>query len=194
VQTSGDGRGGSTGIIELTALQGRANMASAASDDKAKLRGTTLANTDLGEKRTCPECGGKFYDLGKRPATCPKCRTVFDPATDAVKPKRTREKPRPEPEDEDEIEDEELDESAAEDEEIDTEEEDVDLVDEDVVDPEEEADVEPRPATSKKYVDPDVDPEEDIGDDEDDLTVIDEDEDFDEEDIELEGDEDEEEL
>jgi uncharacterized protein (TIGR02300 family) len=26
---------------------------------------------ELGEKRICPECGAKFYDLTRNPATCP---------------------------------------------------------------------------------------------------------------------------
>jgi uncharacterized protein (TIGR02300 family) len=183
-------------IMDESALQGRTNMASARSSIKAKLRGMTLANTDLGEKRICPECGAKFYDLGKRPVSCPKCKATFDPVTDAVKPKRVREKPRPEPEDEDEeVEDEDLDEAVGEDEDLAADEEDVDLVDDDeVVDPEEETDVEPRPAAGKKYVDPDVADEDEIADDEDDLTIIDEDEDFDGEDIELEDDADDEEL
>ena len=28
---------------------------------------------DLGEKHECPKCGGKYYDLGKADATCPRC-------------------------------------------------------------------------------------------------------------------------
>ena len=59
----------------MSALQACANMASA----RPELWGMTLANTTLGEKRACPECGAKFYDLGKRPAVCPKCKTMFDP-------------------------------------------------------------------------------------------------------------------
>ncbi len=31
----------------------------------------------LGIKRTCPGCGAKFYDLGKNPASCPKCGKSF---------------------------------------------------------------------------------------------------------------------
>lgn len=29
----------------------------------------------LGNKRICYSCGAKFYDLGKDPASCPKCET-----------------------------------------------------------------------------------------------------------------------
>lgn len=32
----------------------------------------------LGEKRTCPSCSVKYYDLGKSPAICPKCSHAFD--------------------------------------------------------------------------------------------------------------------
>lgn len=28
---------------------------------------------NLGKRHTCSGCGGKFYDLNKVPATCPKC-------------------------------------------------------------------------------------------------------------------------
>lgn len=38
-----------------------------------------MAKADLGTKRTCPSCAAKFYDLGRRPARCPKCETEFDP-------------------------------------------------------------------------------------------------------------------
>ena len=30
-----------------------------------------------GLKRICLECGGRFYDLNKRPITCPSCDTEF---------------------------------------------------------------------------------------------------------------------
>ena len=35
---------------------------------------------ELGEKRVCPECEAKFYDLTRNPATCPMCQHSFDPA------------------------------------------------------------------------------------------------------------------
>ena len=49
-----------------------------------------MARTDLGDKQVCPSCGAKFYDLRKRPATCPKCSTAFDPAEEGVRVKRGR--------------------------------------------------------------------------------------------------------
>ncbi len=38
-----------------------------------------MANPELGTKQICPNCQAKFYDLGKRPAHCPKCAHDFDP-------------------------------------------------------------------------------------------------------------------
>ncbi len=35
--------------------------------------------SSLGQKRVCPSCTSKFFDLGKRPASCPRCGHVFDP-------------------------------------------------------------------------------------------------------------------
>ena len=58
----------------------------------------TLANTDLGEKHNCPECGSKFYDLGKNPPVCPKCKTVLEPSAEPAKPKKAAAaKPKPAP-------------------------------------------------------------------------------------------------
>lgn len=34
-----------------------------------------MANSKLGAKHDCHECGAKFYDLGKSPVVCPKCGT-----------------------------------------------------------------------------------------------------------------------
>jgi uncharacterized protein (TIGR02300 family) len=48
-----------------------------------------LANPELGAKQICPNCQAKFYDLGRRPATCPKCATVFDPE-EAVRSRRMK--------------------------------------------------------------------------------------------------------
>ena len=36
-----------------------------------------MAKPDLGTKRQCMSCGAKYYDLGKDPATCPRCGAVF---------------------------------------------------------------------------------------------------------------------
>ena len=48
-----------------------------------------MAIPELGAKQICPNCQAKFYDLGRRPATCPKCATVFDPE-EAVRSRRMR--------------------------------------------------------------------------------------------------------
>lgn len=49
-----------------------------------------MAKAALGDKQVCPNCSSKFYDLGRRPATCPKCATAFDPAEEGLRVKRTR--------------------------------------------------------------------------------------------------------
>ena len=76
-----------------------------------------MANPELGAKQICPNCQSKFYDLGRRPAVCPKCGESFDPE-EALKSRRVRarsitpdydaedEKPAPAPKDEDGFEDE----------------------------------------------------------------------------------------
>jgi uncharacterized protein (TIGR02300 family) len=48
-----------------------------------------LANPELGAKQICPNCSSKFYDLGRRPAVCPKCGTEFDPE-EALRNRRVR--------------------------------------------------------------------------------------------------------
>ena len=48
-----------------------------------------MAAPELGQKQICPSCSAKFYDLGKRPALCPKCQTAFDPE-EALRARRVR--------------------------------------------------------------------------------------------------------
>ncbi|MEO6341217.1 MAG: TIGR02300 family protein [Caulobacteraceae bacterium] len=48
-----------------------------------------MANPELGAKQICPSCQAKFYDLGRRPAVCPKCGSSFDPE-EAVRSRRVR--------------------------------------------------------------------------------------------------------
>ena len=38
-----------------------------------------MSKPDWGTKRTCQNCGAKYYDLKRSPITCPKCGTVFNP-------------------------------------------------------------------------------------------------------------------
>jgi len=35
-----------------------------------------MAKPELGLKRTCVECGARFYDLNRVPTVCPKCGTT----------------------------------------------------------------------------------------------------------------------
>ena len=37
-----------------------------------------MAKPELGTKRLCGNCGGKFYDLSKSPIVCPKCHIVME--------------------------------------------------------------------------------------------------------------------
>ena len=48
-----------------------------------------MATPELGAKQICPNCQTKFYDLGRRPAVCPKCGTSFDPE-EALRSRRVR--------------------------------------------------------------------------------------------------------
>jgi uncharacterized protein (TIGR02300 family) len=48
-----------------------------------------LASAELGAKQICPTCSSKFYDLGRRPAHCPKCGAEFDPE-EALRSRRVR--------------------------------------------------------------------------------------------------------
>ena len=36
-----------------------------------------MAKPELGSKRTCQNCGTKFFDFSRDPITCPKCGTTF---------------------------------------------------------------------------------------------------------------------
>ena len=69
-----------------------------------------MANPELGQKQVCPNCQAKFYDLGRRPAHCPKCATEFDPE-EALKLRNRRGRPAGYPAD-DEAEDQVKDKSA----------------------------------------------------------------------------------
>ncbi|HEV7157144.1 MAG TPA: TIGR02300 family protein [Caulobacteraceae bacterium] len=64
----------------------------AAAQNPAPIRGRSLANPELGAKQLCPNCSSKFYDLGRRPAHCPKCATEFDPE-EALRNRRVRARP-----------------------------------------------------------------------------------------------------
>jgi uncharacterized protein (TIGR02300 family) len=51
-----------------------------------------VTQASLGVKRLCPKCGARFYDLGKNPVSCPKCKHSFD-VTAPVKARRSRKSP-----------------------------------------------------------------------------------------------------
>ena len=63
-----------------------------------------MANPELGAKQVCPNCQAKFYDLGRRPAHCPKCATDFDPE-EALKLRNRRGRPAGVPDTDEEAED-----------------------------------------------------------------------------------------
>jgi uncharacterized protein (TIGR02300 family) len=45
---------------------------------------------ELGSKRTCADCGGRFYDLNRFPGMCPKCGAEQPPEKPrAVRPQRS---------------------------------------------------------------------------------------------------------
>ena len=48
-----------------------------------------MAKEEWGSKRSCPDCGARFYDLKRNPIVCPRCGTEFDLQT-AAKPRRPR--------------------------------------------------------------------------------------------------------
>lgn len=43
-------------------------------------------NQDLGNKRQCPECQAKFYDLKAESVSCPKCKYDFPSIQEVPKP------------------------------------------------------------------------------------------------------------
>lgn len=53
-----------------------------------------MASPELGAKQICPTCQTKFYDLGRRPAVCPKCQYAFDPE-EAIRSRRVRARATP---------------------------------------------------------------------------------------------------
>ena len=54
-----------------------------------------MAKPELGEKRLCPNCAAKYYDLNKDPILCPKCGTPFEVAVVHTKTKPEKEVPKP---------------------------------------------------------------------------------------------------
>ena len=48
-----------------------------------------MAKPEWGNKRICPSCGARYYDLLRDPIVCPKCSTPFDPEA-FLKARRSR--------------------------------------------------------------------------------------------------------
>jgi uncharacterized protein (TIGR02300 family) len=48
-----------------------------------------LAKPEWGNKRICPSCGARYYDLLRDPVVCPKCSTPYDPEA-FLKARRSR--------------------------------------------------------------------------------------------------------
>ncbi len=38
-----------------------------------------MAKAEWGQKRICPSCSARYYDMKKNPPVCPSCGTTFDP-------------------------------------------------------------------------------------------------------------------
>ena len=53
-----------------------------------------MAKREWGAKHICADCGVKFYDLHRRPVTCPKCGTMVEIET--VRSNRRRPSAAPE--------------------------------------------------------------------------------------------------
>jgi uncharacterized protein (TIGR02300 family) len=53
------------------------------------LGGLPVVKTNLGIKRHCVRCSNRFYDLGKNPVACPKCKHMND-INSPFKPRRGR--------------------------------------------------------------------------------------------------------
>jgi uncharacterized protein (TIGR02300 family) len=53
-----------------------------------------VAKAEWGAKRTCLNCGARFYDLRREPIVCPACGATVDAAVQS-KPRRARATPAP---------------------------------------------------------------------------------------------------
>ena len=51
-----------------------------------------MTKLEWGKKRTCQNCGAKYYDMQKDPPICPKCETAFQKET-APRGRRNRTTP-----------------------------------------------------------------------------------------------------
>lgn len=146
-----------------------------------------MPKTDLGVKRTCPETGKKFYDLGKDPIVSPFTGkeypvSYFEELIAKTPPKKAA-RPKPEPKEEvedDEDEDEDIEDAVEADEDEDDVEDDEPELDEEPIDLGEDDEDDDVAAPAKKAkaapVDEDLDGfsegEADLDDEDDDDTGI----------------------
>jgi hypothetical protein len=49
-----------------------------------------MVKPEWGTKRTCMSCTSPFYDLNKKPATCPKCGAIFESISSGSKGKKSK--------------------------------------------------------------------------------------------------------
>jgi len=113
-------------------------MASRRPTLKAKIE-VDMPKPELGEKHTCVSCGARFFDLGKEPATCPKCGTEQPAEQPRLKraaplPDEVKKVVKPVPADPDDVDVEVADDDADEDilEDADDLEDDADVIDADI--------------------------------------------------------------
>ena len=66
----------------------------------ARDEASTVTKAELGTKRLCPNCGARYYDLGRQPIVCPRCGTEFEVAVSRARPQTAAKAPKPEVEDE----------------------------------------------------------------------------------------------
>ena len=57
-----------------------------------------MTKAELGTKRTCPNCGTRYYDLNRSPIICPHCGTKFEVAAPPPRARAPQPKPVPVPE------------------------------------------------------------------------------------------------
>jgi uncharacterized protein (TIGR02300 family) len=144
-----------------------------------------LADPALGAKQICPNCQAKFYDLGKRPAHCPKCANEFDPE-EAVKFRRIRARTAtPDYETDEEAEAQvKAKEAEAEEEEEEVVTPEIDQPGDEVLIPDEDGEVPETPDEAPAVTEIDIEDDVEIEEDDDSVPFIEEDEEGFEDDIE----------
>jgi uncharacterized protein (TIGR02300 family) len=57
-----------------------------------------VTKPELGTKRLCPNCGARYYDLGRTPIICPRCGTQFEAVSSKARPQAVAKAAKPAPE------------------------------------------------------------------------------------------------